>query len=195
MTGKIYFILVSSLVMGILSGVFLYVTVFIPELAPDEDQSEIISEDTVVIEGRMYGGCQEMDSCASFKLQDNRRYQYKATPQAEVSEGKISEDIRDAVFNTVDTKTLVTLSEDTTPHQCAGYVDGLDYMYDVTKEGKIYPLDTCTTKLATNSALQKNLISVWEFMANPTTTYPTLIEEGPIQMIFDRFNEGGTQAE
>lgn len=195
MTGKIYFILGSSLVMGILSGMFLYVTVFIPELAPNTDESEIIGEDTVVIEGKMYGGCQEMDACSSFKLQDNRKYQYQSTPRAEVTDGKIPVDMRTAVFQKLTLEKLALLAQDTTSHECAGYVDGLDYMYDVTKNGKTYVLDTCSTKLAKDAILQESLIAVWEFMANPTTTYPVLIEEGPIQMIFDRFNQGGVPAE
>lgn len=195
MTGKIYFILGSALVMGILSGLFLYVTVYVPEIAPDENQSEIIGENTVVIEGRMYGGCQEMDACALFKLQDTRKYQYQASPKDIVLDGKISVDIRDAVFLKLTTEKLALLAQDTPSHECAGYVDGLDYIYDVTKKGKTYTLDTCSTKLVTDNELQESLRQVWEFMANPTTTYPVLIEKGPIQMIFDRFNKGGVEKE
>lgn len=195
MTGKIYFILGSSFVMGILSGLFLYVTVYVPEMAPDENESQIIDKNTVVIEGRMYGGCQEMDACASFKLQDTRKYQYQATPKDAVIDGKIGVDIRDAVFLKLNTQKLALLAEDTTSHECAGYVDGLDYIYDVTKMGKTYTLDSCSTKLATDNQLQESLQKVWEFMANPTTTYPVLLEKGPIQMIFDRFNKGGEEKE
>lgn len=195
MTGKIYFILGSSFVMGILSGLFFYATVFIPEFAIESDSSEIIDVNTVVIEGKMYGGCQEMDACASFKLQDNKKYQYQATRSAKVTEGKIPKEINAELFSKMDVQMLSKLAQNITSSQCASFVDGLDYMYDVTKDGVTYTLNTCTTKLATESVLQERLLLAWEFMANPTTTYPVLIEDGPIQMIFDRFNAGTTTAQ
>ena len=189
MTGREKFILGSSFVMGTVTGLFFYTTVFAPIY---ETQVAVIGApkpNAVTIEGKMYGGCQKTDSCGSFSLGDTRNYQYLPDSQSEVKKGSISSTLRDEVFGMLSTTSLKDLAEDTTSHQCAAYIDGIDYLYDVTIASTTYKLDTCSSRLAGNVKIQATLIKVWEFMENPTTTYPTRIEKGPIQMIFDIFNK------
>jgi hypothetical protein len=44
------------------------------------------------------------------------------------------------------------------------------------------------TKFYENKKLQDQFLVAWEFMENPTTTYPAIIEKGLGGMLHDRFN-------
>ena len=188
MTGKIYFIFGSSFVMGMFSGVFLYLTVFAPEYGSIVDGSEFTAIDAHVIEGTMYGGCSETDTCASFKLIDNRKYQYLPYPEADVEKGTLPGALEETLTKMLDVNTLSDASNQIQNTHCESFVDGVDYTYDITLDGYTYTLDTCDTSFVYNSKLQSALLDTWAFMAHPTTTYPKIIEEGVGAYIFDRFN-------
>ena len=188
MTGREKFILGSSFVMGTFTGLFFYTTVFTPLYEKQVDVIGAPLPNAITIEGKMYGGCQKTDSCGSFKLKDTRSYQYLPDSQSEVEKGTIPSTLRDVVFNSMTVAVLDDLEKDAAAHECSAYIDGIDYLYDVTIASTTYTLDTCSSRLSNNTTLQAHFITVWEFMENPTTTYPTMIEKGPIQMLFDRFN-------
>ncbi len=190
-----YFIFASAIVMGMCTGAFFYVTVFAPEYANDLGSAEHIDPDAVVIQAAMYGGCERLNKCASFQLTDDQKYQYAVEPEAQIEKGKISKEISNALFEKLTTGTLISLSEEIPSGNCSSYADGLDYYYDITKEGTTYTLDTCTSAFSRDKALQKEFLAVWSFMENPTTTYPTLIEEGITPAIFERFNNPPTKSE
>jgi hypothetical protein len=191
---QLYFVLGSSFFMGLFAGAFLYVTVFAPEYKDVLDAPTAmlgLGEDT--IEGSMYGGCERADACASFTLSANRAYQYLATPQSEVQTGKISRELSDSIFGPLTDDILTQTSREAVATNCASYADGIDYWYDVTVNKTTYTLDTCTTQLSANRALQNALLQMWEFLENPTTTYPVLIEEGIGGAVIDRFNNPPTE--
>jgi len=185
MTGKIYFVLVSTFLMGIISGAFLYVSVFAPAYESDIEGSESIDSEAVVISGSMYGGCMEMDMCASFKLIDDRSYSYLEYAGGEVEKGKIPAELSDSLFEYIDSNALFNDSKMATSDSCDSFVDGIDYRYEVANDDEEYTLDTCGTVFVSNRAAQNLLLEVWAFMENPTTTYPTFIEEGISGVIKD----------
>jgi hypothetical protein len=191
MTGKVYFILVSTFVMGMLTGGFLYVSVFAPAYESDIETIGSINDDGVVIEGQMYGGCQEMDSCASFRIADDRTFTYLEYEGAEIVKGRLPNDVAVSVFKEVGTNAFFAASEEITNDSCAAYVDGLDFTYDISLGGDFYTLDTCTTALAYDEELQALFSGIWMYLEDGKTEYPVIIEEGIGGFVRDRFQNGG----
>jgi len=191
MTGKIYLLLGSTFLMGAFAGAYLYVSVFAPAYESDIATSEAVDEDTVVIEGQMYGGCLRSGACASFKLIENGSYSYLAAPDAEVENGKLPKDVNEEIFDAVGTDTFFNATDEISKDFCSSFADGSDFTYEVTLGEETYTLDTCKTTFAYDDELQASFLNVWNFMQNPTTTYPVLIEEGVGGFFKDRFQSGG----
>lgn len=177
--------------MGAFAGVFFYVTVFAPSFVDDSNTVDTYTEDSVVIEGEMNGGCLRGNSCGSFKLREDRSYSYLPSPDSTVTQGKLPSELSSAVFKRIGTEEFFIAEEPITPQNCNAYFDGIDYTYTVALDNEIYTLDTCDTALAQNTELQELFEEVWGFMENPTTTYPTIIEKGVGGYIFERFQNGG----
>jgi hypothetical protein len=187
MTGREYFIFGSTFIMGMFAGAFVFVTIYAPEHAKDSTDDSANNPNATVIEGHMYGGCDESGECASFKLVDDRTYTYLPNPDADIEKGRLPSDLTEEVFKNLGTEPFFTAATEVDPGACTSYVDGIDYTYDVTFEGDTYTLDTCTTALSYDEELQTTLAPVWEFMRYPTTTYPTILEKGVGGWFHDRF--------
>lgn len=164
--------------MGMISGAFLYLTVFAPSYESDIDTTESIGADRVVVQGSMYGGCMEMDMCASFKLVDDRSYNYLEYTDAEIEKGKIPSEMSDVIFSYIGSNAFFNDTKKAASDSCDSFVDGIDYRYEVTLDDEQYILDTCNTVFLYDTAAQNLLLQTWEFMDNPTTTYPAIIEGG-----------------
>lgn len=186
MSGRDYFILGSTFFMGMLVGAFLYITVYAPEYDSGVS-ADPVDPDAVVIEGQMYGGCMETDSCASFKLVDDRTYSYLEYPGAEIESGKVPSDLASLVFDAIGTEDFFTSTLEVSNDSCQSYVDGTDFTYEVFLGDETYTLDTCRTALANDAQLQELFLEVWKFMEDPVNTYPTIIEDGPLKLFIDRF--------
>lgn len=191
MTGKIYFILGSTFLMGLITGGYLYLSVFAPAYESDIGTSESTNNEGVVIEGQMQGGCMRSDNCASFKLNENGVYSYLATPDDEVQHGKLPKDITKNIMEYVGTETFFTDTEEITSDSCASFYDGIDYSYQVSLDDEIYTLDTCATSFGYDTEAKVVFINAWSAMENPTTTYPAIIEEGIGGFIKERFQNSG----
>lgn len=191
MTGRIYFILASTFFMGMFTGAYLYVTVFAPEYKSDIASSEIVAADAIIIKGEMYGGCSRSGSCASFRLIDDRSYNYLSYPEDESVRGEIPSSLSESLFNYIGTKTFFNDAQKSTPASCSSYVDGIDYSYEVELSGKTYMLDTCGTAFSTDETYKNLLMEIWKFMDEPTATYPTILEKGPAGFLQERFQNSG----
>jgi hypothetical protein len=196
MTGKMYQQFISSFLMGCITGGFLYVTVFAPEYKKDLGSTDDAAVDGIVVEGQMYGACDDVDSCASFRLLENRSFKYLPYPDEEVENGKIPAEVADALFSAIENGAFEGLDTETDSTSCASDAEGLDFTYVVTQGDTVQTLDTCTTRLAGKPDAQALFTNGWNFMQNPTTTYPAILEKGVGEYIigktFERFHEGGT---
>ena len=192
MTGRMYFLFGSTLLIGMLSGAYLYVTAFAPDYAAGISTGEDIDEEVLVIEGEMYGGCSEMDSCATFRLVDGKNYDFISSSDAEIAKGKLSSSRRTTLLQILDHDVLEKNSQMFENNSCDAYVDGIDYTYTVWLDGKTYELDTCTTALANNTTLQEVLLDIWYAMENPDEGESSEPFVGDINDIFwNRFHSGG----
>jgi len=175
-------VLFLTFLTGMFAGATLYILVFAPEY--EADPVAVKSAFSVV--GEMYGGCERSPSgCPSFRLEDNRSYQYLVG--AERTEGKLP----GAVYNSItELMSAYRLSSHAAPLErddCASYVDAIDFRYEITYESVRYVLDTCETSLSYGSELQQGFLDAWEYMASPTAAYPTIIEGGVSGWLIERF--------
>ena len=182
MDSQSYIVLGLTFITGVFAGVYFYVTVYAPQYASDD----VAEKSSVVIEGEMYGGCVLSTGCASFRLTENGSYQYFASAEAKKESGRLPSETIQRLLQQLETTDLARASSPKAIRDCVSYVDGIDYRYSVTFEGGAYTLDTCTTNFSDVSHLQIEFIDAWEFMTNPTTTYPVIIEKGVGGFIIDR---------
>lgn len=178
MTGKLYFILGSTLLMGMFAGAYLYLTVYAPTYESDVANPDSISPDATVIEGQMYGDCDKNNTCGSFRLIDDRSYRYIAYTGAKIEQGKLASDVSDKVFNAVGTIIFFDDAKPITQGSCSSQSGGIDFTYTVTHKQDVYTFDTCTTALAYDQKFQTDLLAIWKFVDDPTTTYPSFLDEG-----------------
>lgn len=173
--------------MGMFAGAYLYVTVFAPEYQSDITTLEAIGSDAVVINAQIYGGCQRNDLCASFRLIDDRSYSYLPYPEAEIEQGTLPSEISKAIFTLIASSDFFDDTLAVRRDFCDSFVDGVDYLYEVTLDDEVYMLDTCTTSFRDDLVLQSALRTAWEFMENPKATYPPILEKGIGDFFKERF--------
>ncbi len=185
MTGQQKMILFLTFITGAFGGAYLYITTF----APQYTQDDVPEKNQITIVGEMYGGCARGGQCASFRLSGDRLYQYMKS-EDEREEGKIPRDLLDAVLSQLSAYRLQSYAAPAAIRDCHSYVDGIDYKYEVSFEGKRYVLDTCTTLLPHDSKLQMSLLDVWDYVNAATTSYPVLLEKGVGGWLLNQFEEG-----
>lgn len=170
---KDWILLIGTFVIGVITGVYLHFTIFIPEYVANEDLRELQEENAVtfVVTGEAYGGCQMLGSCPSFQITADRSYKYTpASAQGEVAE-IVSGTLPRGLFGELSAAweaggpDVVARSID--PEMCTHFVDGIDYEYTIRDETGLHELDTCYTRLNDDSALAAALESVFGYLADP----------------------------
>jgi hypothetical protein len=187
MSGKNYFQLISSFLMGACTGAFLYVTAYAPAYHRTEPGVLSANSELLIIDGFEYGLCDKTDSCSSFQLRSDYTYSFQMSPKEVVQNGRMSAKQAGELFKALisDTREI-----DAEPHEnvCRDF-EGQEFTYTVSQKSINYELDTCVTKFYKNKKLQEEFRTVWEFMRNPTATYPAILEKGFSGMLHDRFNQ------
>jgi hypothetical protein len=116
----------------------------------------------VSIVGEMYGGCRL--GCPAFSLAQNGEYtyyRYGRSDSTHIKNGTVSSELIKKLQNGFDATTLASNAKTAAHTQCSSYVDGTDITYTVTRDGKTYELDTCTTAFANSSSFQSVFSSIW----------------------------------
>jgi hypothetical protein len=199
MTGKDMVITISTFLMGMFAGAYFYVSVFAPSYE-GVIASDIEDADAFIIEGAMYGSCEEDDTCASFQLVEGREYRYMPYADAEVQTGKLSTGFRPALKSAFTEEMLSHLSRRGAEVACGSTQGGVDFSYSVSRGGNTYELDTCSTLLASDDASEKLLLDVWQAFEDPEidapqTNTPSFTIEGLFDAFFDRFHNGPQEAQ
>lgn len=190
MTGRMYFLFGSTFFIGMLCGMYLFVTAFAPVYESGIDTGENISKDTLVIAGEMYGGCSETNSCASFRLINGREYNYLSSAQAERLNGNLSPKRRAEILGVLSADILSDASRRLQSDSCSVDYGGVDYAYTVWLDGETYDLDTCSTALAYDVVLQETLLDIWFAMENNENESQPLFEGNITDLLWNRFHSG-----
>lgn len=180
---RTYITLGFTFIMGLFCGVYLYVTVY----APQHKADDVEEKSSIIVSGEIYGGCARTGSCASFRFTENKQYQYFESKDSDKDSGILPNEVAEKVFQQLAVSNLQTLASSRAIRDCISYVDGNDYRYMITFNDNNYVLDTCATNFPGDGSLQRALLNTWEYIQNPTTTYPVIIEEGVGGFLIDRF--------
>jgi hypothetical protein len=187
MDRKTLTLFISTLVVGMFTGAYFYVTVFAPAYKNSDVATTAGDPNAVTIEGQMNGACVDANTCASFKLSDNGSFDYLAYPGAKVRKGTLADASTRKLFSSIGTLEFFDDAKPIAVNACASHPNTVTYAYTVTLGGKIYILDTCATAFASDTQLQMQFAKVWPALQNPTSTYPVIIKEGLFGSIFYLF--------
>ena len=186
MTKQQTFILVFTFIVGMSAGAYMYVTSFAPQY---EDVIADDSNASLLVVAEEIGGCQMLGVCSSFRLKNNRSYEYipahnldEDTPEPKTGKiGRASFLSLTELINETDLGSLQK-SGDT----CESASDGTDYVYDVLVDGISYELNSCGTTFY-DSSLYQALTSVWSEIEKAVDTTGEI--PGAAEIIIDRFGE------
>lgn len=170
MTMRDFLILSFTFFVGLFSGFYLYVTEFRPVYVGDTtDLPEVGALDFNVI-GITYGGfVPEGYEHPSYKVDHNGSYDYfpGGVGEIEKREGELPDQLFEELTRAVARANLPEQSESVSNKNCASYADGIEYEYDIVRDGEAYELDTCLTAFSNNTELGSVLLEVWTYLAAP----------------------------
>jgi len=160
--------LFSAMLVGIITGSYLYLVGFAPNFENTDVDSADESAEFMIV-GEMYGGMRA-GIPPSFQLSGDGTYRY--IPFSENPE--LPALAREGVYPRTDFRTLenillgsdlVLQSQTMTPEVCAQMFDGVEYRYLIVMDGAEYRLDTCGTNFTSDSELGTALTQVFEYLA------------------------------
>lgn len=152
--------------MGFVSGVYLYFSGFVPFASEYLSLKSLLPDPVEIglsIVGDAYGGCLMANSCPSFQLAADRSYRFRSSPDAEMRTGVLPEALLNTLSSSLSGAPLERYTLEADKESCESYVDGIDYHYTIVIDGEEYVIDTCTTALPSNSAVNQALTRVWRY--------------------------------
>lgn len=170
--GKDVLSIVITFVFGFIGGFYFFLTGYAPYV--EQVKETILVEDASVVESliitaKEYGGCERQSACASFQLEYDGTFRYLAQ-SITTGATPVTGTLPRALLNNIRSATAPSiLRQAATPVQfdnCAQYSDGIDYHYEVVRNGELYILDTCTTNLTSYPKLLETLGTIWRYVEN-----------------------------
>lgn len=166
-----WFILISTFLVGIMSGVYLYATSF----APTYEERDVFDEAAEVphtpfdVIALQYGGMVPEDyENAFFEVDDSGSYAFTPGGVGVMEqESVLPEVLKRELHDEIATADLKKLSEPIERSDCASFSDGIDYEYNIVRKGEEYTLDTCYTDFSHDSELGRTLEKMWQYMNAP----------------------------
>lgn len=156
-------ILITFLV-GAFAGSYLYLTGFAP-IEAEITVPDVREVSQFEIVGDVYGGCR--DTCPSFQLLNDGSYRYLYTPsfgaEQVIREGKLPYELNRKLHNTLTESELSIQSQVIKPATCNSYVDGIDVVYKISLNDKIFTINSCGTAVDGESELWKTLGKIWTY--------------------------------
>lgn len=151
---------------GFFAGIYLYVAGFattfeLPALSTDDVYAGF------VIEGEGYGACETDNTCLSFQLLESGAYRglYDATDgEVVVKEGVIPRALRRELLDAL-LPAQMAIESQPNLGTCRFPENETNYRFEVTREGREYVLDTCTSALNYNAEIWTTLAKLWNYLA------------------------------
>ena len=150
---------------GFVAGGYLYINHFTKMISPDDVQDIAQAEQFTVV-SEAYGGCR--DNCPAFQVRSDGSYRYRYTPSAGalpvIVDGTLPRDLQRDISRYVTPNELKAQSTIITPTNCESFRDGIDLSFDITYDGQMYTLDSCTTAIEFNSNTWLALANIWNHL-------------------------------
>lgn len=140
----LFFILFSTFLVGMASGVFIYFVSNLDE--PLFDMPNVLQSESFSITADTYGGCQRSGGCASYRIEANGTYMYailRREGNSERHEGKLSGSDRKELASLLQQTPLTTIHASTRSGVCPATADEHAYVYEIHTEDAVYRIDTC----------------------------------------------------
>ena len=172
MQGKDELTIAMTFIVGFIGGFYFFLTGYAPFV--EEVKESIFTQDQTTVEsliiiGNQYGGCDRGGFCASFQLEHDGTYRYLpesilrgAVPEQGVLPRTILNEVRLA---TLPSK-LRNASRASKAEDCVSYADGIDYSYEIVRNGELFVLDTCTTEILQYPEILETFDTIWNYVAN-----------------------------
>lgn len=161
-----------TFIIGLAGGFYFFLTGYAPYVEQVRETvftEELSSSESLLITARQYGGCEAAAQCASFQLEYNGAYSYLPSsvlsgvrPEQGVIPRGILNDIRSV---TLPTRLALASQDRTRTANCSSAVGGVDFRYEIVRNGELFILDTCTTALRESPEISNALGAVWEYVA------------------------------
>jgi hypothetical protein len=153
--------LVTTFVVGAIAGGYVYVVGFAPQFEQLTGQTADVYEN-LVIEGEQYGG-DGVTSLPSFQIISDGSYTYlSGAPDISSRQGTMSRTLLSDIAAVADADTLYQNSQLAIVSDCSSAIGGVDYRYDITRDGVVYTLDTCGTDFSSPD-LRAALDNLWKY--------------------------------
>lgn len=159
-----------TFIFGLLGGFYFFLTGYAPYVEDVKEKiftSDTSTTESLIIVGKEYGGCERSNKCASFQLQHDGTYSYlggSVTVGAIPIQGNLTRNIMADLRQNTLVSTLRQASKNTFNENCASYVDGVDYNYEIVRNGEVFVVDTCKTKLSQYPDLETALTQLWSYV-------------------------------
>ena len=135
-----YLFLVLTFVMGLLAGVFIYFTVREPS-EPEGPQEEPAGDFEIIVD--TYGGCNMLDSCASYRILGDGTFTYVERGLDTKRIGGVLNDDQIATLERLLGRTNFDVVEKSEfSGTCPITYDGLAYRYEIRYKGN-HSFDSC----------------------------------------------------
>lgn len=138
------FLLVSTFLVGMISGMYVYFVSRSTEPVFDFPQNETTGGFEVIVDA--YGGCQMLGECPSYRITADGSYIYLVSHRNAADdqyEGYIESDAFDALENAVQNAPLERVAASEFSGTCPIAADGAAYRYEIRVGETSYSLDSC----------------------------------------------------
>lgn len=165
-----WFILISTFLMGLLSGMYFYTTSYAPlyeerDIWSELDEVTLLSFDMIALQ---YGDAFQLDyDPPAFELDSQGNYRYTRGGEATEQAGILPDVLLREVQEAISVANLTEYAEEQNGADCDSAQGGVDYEYNIIREGDEYTLDTCYTNFTHNSGLGSTLQKLWQYMEMP----------------------------
>lgn len=178
MTKRDWFLLISTLIIGIFTGMYLYFVTFVPAYIANPMAQELLQDEEPAwrLTAEAYGGCQMIGRCPRYELTAAGEVRYQPSVSAAIEEARIPQTLLTYVNEAVTTTNLAAASR-AAQKTCAHWSDGLDYGLTVDEAAGSYTLDTCDTALSLDDPLTDASREVFRYLESPDE-YQLSIEVG-----------------
>ena len=160
-------LLVTTFLIGLVAGWYLYITAFAPHFNEYVGQTEAVYEDLVVV-GDQYGG-RRSGMAPSFQVLKDGSFNYVTAGENGTGEnhreGTVPRAIWGEVMAALTRAKVTALAQPVNDPMCVSQTDGTDYTYHITLKGTEFMLDTCTTSLGQDAATKASLDKLWKYFA------------------------------
>jgi hypothetical protein len=156
--------IVFTFIVGLFAGCYLYLTGFATTFEPPEASTNDVYTQ-FVITGESYGECSDTETCLAFQLLENGSFRaiYEGMGEQQTKDSRIPWSLRGDLSSLLTTTYLDEAEESSLSAECR--YQGTNYRFEITREGEVFLLDTCSSAIDYESLEWRALATLWNHMS------------------------------